>query len=214
MRGRVARKLPVLRAKAVEDVDATKSWESAASLLKTAAKDPSVPAKDVFLALRTLQKARLPDQDWAPTIGCNKHWKLVYQADSKNVQSNMKNEREGTGRYLPSITAAQLFDIKNADEGWFKNGVFLGHVAAFQFGGPCKMSQKRLNFAPREILVKIGPWKLGPFKVNFEKEGKELPYFFNFFYVDDDIIAAQGKSGGIAFWAKTTPQFVLEAGLF
>lgn len=43
------------------------------------------------------------------------------------------------------------------------------------------------------------------------KEGKGP--FFNFFYADEDIACAVGRSGGIAMWAKAEPTFVAEKGL-
>lgn len=37
--------------------------------------------------------------------------------------------------------------------------------------------------------------------------------FFSFFWMSDDFIAARGRSGGIAVWARTTPQWELEKGV-
>lgn len=42
--------------------------------------------------------------------------------------------------------------------------------------------------------------------------GKKDP-FFVFFYVDSGLICARGRGGGIAVWARTTPQWELEAGV-
>ena len=44
------------------------------------------------------------------------------------------------------------------------------------------------------------------------KRGKADP-FFVFFYVDESIIAARGRGGGIAIWARTTPGWELSSGV-
>ena len=44
------------------------------------------------------------------------------------------------------------------------------------------------------------------------KRAKDSP-FFVFFYVDDEVCAARGRGGGVAFWARTTPAWELQAGV-
>lgn len=56
---------------------------------------------------------------------------LVDDADAKNVQANLKNQDEGSGKYFPILAANQF-----TSEGKFINGVYIPHVAALQFEGP------------------------------------------------------------------------------
>jgi len=74
-------------------------------------------------------------------------------------------------------------------------------------------AQKKLEFNFDEIAIKLGPFSLGPFAISAGgKDGKGLPFFL-FFHVDQDIICAQGKGGGIALWAKADGPWLLERGI-
>ena len=56
------------------------------------------------------------------------------------------------------------------------------------------------------------PVLLAAQRLNSWKREKGDP-FFSFFWMSDDFIAARGRSGGIAVWARTTPQWELEKGV-
>lgn len=73
--------------------------------------------------------------------------------------------------------------------------------------------QKKLNFTFKSVSVKLGPLKLGPFNIGGKGDDDSKSSFFIFFYADDEIICAQGKGGGIAFWRKAELDFVLKKGL-
>jgi hypothetical protein len=72
--------------------------------------------------------------------------------------------------------------------------------------------QKITSFDMAELRVKLGPWVLGPFSVPSQVKDGKGP-FFNFFYADEDIACAIGRSGGIAMWAKAEPTFVAAKGI-
>lgn len=76
---------------------------SAADLVKRAAKDSSVPPKQVFKALRTLEAAKLQPADWDATIGGPpaRRWRLVFVAGAKTVTAANKGKSEGGGFYFP-----------------------------------------------------------------------------------------------------------------
>lgn len=63
------------------------------------------------------------------------------------------------------------------------------------------------------VKIKVGPFTLGPIKIPSpgEKDGK-MP-FFKILYVDEDILCALGKSGGIALWSKAPKTLEMEKGL-
>lgn len=75
--------------------------------------------------------------------------------------------------------------------------------------------QRKLAFDLTGLKLKLGPLNLGPFNIgggDKEGGGKGGPFFL-FFYADEDIVCAQGASGGIALWQKATPEMVLKKGL-
>lgn len=43
----------------------------------------------------------------------------------------------------------------------------------------------------------------------FTPAKRSLP-LFKIIYVDDEVAVARGRSGGLAFWARTTPTWELE----
>ncbi len=124
----------------------------------------------------------------------------------------MKKAGQGSGKYFP-LTAVQRWD---ATIGQIENGIFLGHVAALTFSGPYAMKGKKLSFDFDTLKLKLGPWTL---PINLKKKITDYTSpppkdpFFLFFYVSDDVIAARGRGGGIAFWARTTPAWELENGV-
>lgn len=176
--------------------------------LKQAALSPEVPPKEVFQALRDVQKAKLPSDDWEPKLACGNYWRLVFTADAKAVRANLKNENEGSGKYFPILAANQF-----SPDGKFINGVYLPHVAALQFEGPYEWNKGMTPFTFDNIKFKVGPFKIGPFNIppQGEKDGKKP--FFRILYVDEDILCALGKSGGIALWSKAPKTLEMEKGL-
>lgn len=59
-----------------------------------------------------------------------------------------------------------------------------------------------------EVMVKIGPWHLGPFQRSNREKGETL-----FFYVSDTMVCGQDKSGGIAYWTRVGPMEMAREGL-
>lgn len=110
------------------------------------------------------------------------------------------------------MTAAQRWD---SEIGTIENGVYLGHIASLTFSGPYAMKGRKLTFDFDTLNIKIGPFKSSfalKEKINDYVPSKKDPFFL-FFYVDEKVVAARGRSGGIAFWAKTTPAWELEKGI-
>lgn len=130
-------------------------------------------------------------------------WRLVFTADEKTKNPLLK------AVYFP-VRAQQTFIPGDKDAGVFDNGIFLfGSTVFFRFRGPARWQPKmsRLEFTVDELEVKIGSfrWK----KAGLDKEGptlegrtaKTLP-FFTFFSIRKDILAARGRSGGLALYAR------------
>ena len=132
-------------------------------------------------------------------------------AGAMQVREAMKGVSEGGGQYFP-LTAVQRWDRA---AGTIENGVFLGHIAALKFSGPYAMVGKKLTFDFDTLSLKLGPLKFDfPLKKKVESytPGPKDPFFL-VFYVDNDVVAARGKGGGVAYWARTSPQWELERGI-
>lgn len=209
-------RLAAVRVQASAAVPATlpPAVSSAADLVKRAAKDSSVPPKQVFKALRTLEAAKLQPADWNATIGGPpaRRWRLVFVAGAKTVTAANKGKSEGGGFYFP-LAGCQRYDASTGD---YQNGIFLGRLAALTFDGTYVVQGKILAFNIDTLNLRIGGWKTSfPLKTRRQgswKREKGDP-FFSFFWMSDDFIAARGRSGGIAVWARTTPQWELEKGV-
>lgn len=105
-----SRRLAALRvqASAAEAATLPPAVSSAADVIKRAAKDGSVPPKQVFKALRMLEAAKLQPGDWDATIGGPpaRRWRLVFVAGAKLVTAANKGKGEGGGFYFPLAGAA------------------------------------------------------------------------------------------------------------
>lgn len=172
----------------------------------------------VFAALRTLEQAKLqPSAEWGSTIGGTatpgNRWRLVFTSGTKQVQDALKGAGKGGGSYFP-LTACQRWDASSNE---IENGIFLGRLAALTFKGPYRLEGKVLAFDFDTLTLRLGGWKTAiPLKGKLDpstfKRGKSSPFFL-FFYVDDRIICARGRGGGIAVWARATPQWELQSGV-
>ncbi|PSC70869.1 hypothetical protein C2E20_5731 [Micractinium conductrix] len=191
--------------------------DSAVDTLLRAAATGCVPPATVFVALRTLESAKLPPGDWDSIIGGDaspgNRWRLVFTSGTKQVQDAIKGVGKGGGAYFP-ITACQRWDATRNE---IENGVYLGRIAALTFQGPYRMEGKILEFDFDTLKLRLGGWTLPlPLKAKQDpsafKRSKDSP-FFVFYYVSDKIICARGRGGGIAMWARTTPQWELEQGV-
>lgn len=73
------------------------------------------------------------------------------------------------------------------------------------FEGRLSWKKKILAFVFEKIRIKVGPF--GPFEIKLgqtdpDREPSNIDSFFIWFYVDDEIAVARGKSGGTAFWCR------------
>lgn len=203
----------VCNASSTEEV----SVQTAITTLHKAAKDKSVPPVEVFKAMREVEKAKVPVEDsWATLLGGTSspgnRWRLVFTSGTKEVQQALKGLGPGGGKYFP-ITAAQRWD---ASKNEIENGIYLGHLAALTFKGPYKMSGKKLQFDFDTLTLKLGPSFSLPLKARINPEmyapDPKGPFFL-FAYIDDKICIARGRGGGIAMWARTSPEWELKNGL-
>lgn len=163
-------------------------------MLKKAAKTRKVPPAEILNAFSVIEKAKLDPSGFFETLGGTnspgRTWMLVFTAEKKL----------GRGRYFP-ITAVQRFDAVGKR---IENGVYFGPLGSLTFEGRLSWKKRILAFVFERIRIKVGP--LNPFELSLkgddEREPNNTDPFFIWFYVDEEIAVARGRSGGTAFWVR------------
>lgn len=85
-----------------------------------------------------------------------------------------------------------------------ENGVYLGPLGCLTFEGRFSWKKRILAFIFEKIRIKVGP--LNPFEINIRGKDDSEPSnknpFFVWFYIDEEIAVARGRSGGTAVWCR------------
>ncbi|XP_012572062.2 uncharacterized protein [Cicer arietinum] len=178
----------------IEDEKPKREVEESVKVLKNAAKTRKVPLEEILSALSVIEKAKVDPSGFLEILGGKESpgrtWMLVFTA---------KKKLEG-GRYFP-LTAVQRFD---ATAKRIENGVYLGPVGQLTFEGKLSWKNRILSFIFENLRIKVGPLK--PLQISLgQKEDREPSTkdpFFIWFYVDNEIAVARGRSGGTAFWCQ------------
>ncbi|PKI60002.1 hypothetical protein CRG98_019590 [Punica granatum] len=163
-------------------------------VLKNAAKTRKVASEEILPALSVIEKAKIDPSPFLETLGGTKTpgktWMLIYTAEKKLEQ----------GRYFP-LTAVQRFDSAGKR---IENGVYLGSLGFLTFEGRFSWKKRILAFIFERIRIKVGPFN--PLEIGLGQKDDREPStkdpFFIWFYVDEEIAVAQGRSGGTAFWCR------------
>lgn len=179
-----------------DEVESTpsKEVEESIQVLKKAAKTRKVAATEIMSAFRLLEKAKIDPSHFCETLGGSESpgrtWMLIFTAE-KGLKS---------GKYFP-ITAVQRFD---AAARRIENGVYLGPLGCLTFEGRFSWKKRILAFVFELIRIKVGPFN--PFEIKFKGDDETEPTtknpFFIWFYIDEEIAVARGRSGGTAFWCR------------
>ena len=107
-------------------------------------------------------------------------------------------------------TAIQRFDAETSEN---ENGIFelFGSDAVkFTVKGPFKWPDAERRaicaFRPTSAFLKLGPlereWPLEAEEPPFDDARPTQLPFFKFLLVDDEVAVAQGRTGGVAVWAR------------
>lgn len=141
-------------------------------------------------------------------------WQLRYTAPNKPAYKAGKPE--GRGFYWPRLapgTIAFRQPDPDSDPLTIENQVRLGWFM-LRFSGPAKFQPKKnlLAFDFTQVELWLGDQRLFslPIRGRATPEGFEqtaiakLP-FFAFFAATEDYLAARGRGGGLALWAKSHP---------
>ncbi|XP_030532673.1 uncharacterized protein LOC115742496 isoform X1 [Rhodamnia argentea] len=163
-------------------------------VLKDAAKTRKVPAEEVLSALSVIEKSKLDPSGFLSTLGGSESpgrtWMLIFTAENKLKK----------GRYFP-LTAVQRFDAAGKR---IENGVYLGGLGYLTFEGRLSWKKRILAFIFERMRIKIGPFN--PLEIGLGQQGDREPStkdpFFIWYFVDEEIAVARGRSGGTAFWCR------------
>ncbi|KAH7549242.1 hypothetical protein JRO89_XS13G0003600 [Xanthoceras sorbifolium] len=153
-----------------------------------------VAVEEILSALSVIEKSKIDPSGFLETLGGStspgRTWMLIFTAENQ-----LKS-----GRYFP-ITAVQRFDAAGKR---IENGVYLGPIGRLTFEGRFNWKKRILAFIFERIRIKIGFLK--PIEISFgQKEDREPSTkdpFFIWFYIDEEIAVARGRSGGTAFWCQ------------
>lgn len=170
--------------------------EESVRVLKNAAKTRKVPAEEILAAFSAIERAKIDPSKFLETLGGTESpgrtWMLIFTAE-KGL---------GRGRYFP-ITAIQRFD---ATAKRIENGVYLGPLGFLTFEGPFSWKNRILAFVFERLRIKLGPFD--PFDISIKGKDERVPSnkdkdpFFIWFYIDEEIAVARGRSGGTAYWVR------------
>ncbi|KAL2234405.1 UNVERIFIED_CONTAM: hypothetical protein Sindi_1172700 [Sesamum indicum] len=172
----------------------SKEVEDCVRVLKNAAKTRKIPSEDILYAFSVIEKAKVDPSSFLETLGGTnspgRTWMLIFTAEKKLNR----------GKYFP-ITAVQRFDAAGKR---IENGVYLGPFGNLTFEGRFSWKKRILAFIFERIRIKVGP--LNPFEISFKGKDETEPSnkdpFFIWFYIDEEIAVARGRSGGTAFWVR------------
>ncbi|CAN4100310.1 unnamed protein product [Withania somnifera] len=170
--------------------------EESVRVLKNAAKTRKVPGKEILAAFSAIERAKVDPSKFLETLGGTESpgrtWMLIFTAEKGLTR----------GRYFP-ITAIQRFD---AAAKRIENGVYLGPLGFLTFEGPFSWKNRILAFVFERLRIKLGPFD--PFDISIkgkderEPSNKDKDPFFIWFYIDEEIAVARGRSGGTAYWVR------------
>ncbi|MEB3227220.1 MAG: hypothetical protein VKJ27_02465, partial [Synechocystis sp.] len=139
-------------------------------------------------------------------------WQLRFVTGTKKVRQRA-GVVLGAGQYLPNWVGITLaYEADSATTGRMINRVSLGALT-FVVSGPCCWQSPRnlLAFDFTHLEITLGLLKLfqGYLGNGAEREAKFFQSsigkqaFFVFFLLEERVIAARGKGGGLALWVKT-----------
>lgn len=138
----------------------------------------------------------------------------MFTSGTDQVRKAVAGGKSG-GVYIP-ITAVQRWRLEDK---LIENGIYLGFLGAFVFGGRWNAKGKRLTFDFDSVRLRLGPWSK-EFAIKGKKAEEEAKTgkkssgpFFLFAYADDDICVARGRSGGVAMWARASADWQFKAGI-
>lgn len=190
--------------------------QAAQSIITQSGSKPSPPAvvEALLLAEKTAKKSKT-HYSFNQLIG---DWRLCFITGTKKTRQRA-GVVMGAGRYIPGLVSIQL-SYSAAPAPSPDNSIQAGNVENIvRFGalqlalsGPAKLlaGKNILAFDFTRISVQLfgrvvyrGSMRGGEAKEReFYEESVSKQAFFSYFIMQDDIIAARGRGGGLALWGR------------
>ncbi|PSO50479.1 MAG: hypothetical protein BRC33_03060 [Cyanobacteria bacterium SW_9_44_58] len=172
---------------------------------------------EIVTALVKLEKAGKKTKETVSYQQLLGKWRLWFITGTKKTRQRA-GVMLGAGRYLPPAIKVYLSYSKNpevtlaeGEAGKVENSV---SIAGFNLilSGPTKFfpKQKLLAFDFTKLTIKLfgktiysGNIRGGKNSMeNFYQQSIKKQAFFRYFLIEDNLIAARGKGGGLAFWRR------------
>lgn len=184
--------------------------------VKETGKSRPKPA-EIVTALVNLEKAGKKTKETVSYQQLLGTWRLWFITGTKKTRQRA-GVMLGAGRYLPSgikicLSYSQNPDIALAEgeAGKVENSVSLAGIN-LTLSGPTKFfpKQKLLAFDFTQLTIKLlgktvysGNIRGGKNSVeNFYQQPIKKQAFFRYFLIEENLIAARGRGGGLAFWRR------------
>jgi hypothetical protein len=172
------------------------------------------PGDELVAALLALEKEARYDKSshcFRELVG---NWRLCFITGTKKAR-NRAGIVLGAGKYLfPGIKIEIRFQETTQDQGEIENIVQVGTVR-LSVKGPAKFLSKKnlLAFDFTQMRVQLLGITLYDGYIRGGKTSEENFFqkrigqqaFFAYFVINPQILAARGKGGGLALWAKSNP---------
>ena len=186
-----------------------------ASIVKASKSDLPTPTELVKALLET-EKASKKDNcasSFSQLIGI---WNLRFITGTKKTRKRA-GITLGAGKYIPQLLNIQIAYERDrqrkANVGKVINTVKLGSIS-FSLTGPIEFIEGKniLAFDFTKILIKIfgkdlysGYIRNGAAReTEFYDQKIKQQAFFHYFLIEDNVIAARGRGGGLALWVKNS----------
>jgi len=182
---------------------------------KTEAKKSNQPdASSVIKALLDAEKTAKKEKvvySFDRLIGT---WNLSFVSGIKKVREKSVVVL-GSGKYIPKLIGINILYIQDQEQsintGRVRNSVELGFLNLY-LTGPIKFIEPKniLAFDFTQMAISIFGFKIyqgyireGKARENDFYQGKlSEQAFFSYFLIEDNLIAARGKGGGLALWCR------------
>ena len=185
------------------------------SILKAAiAKDNQLPKPEQVVAI-LLEKEKQPKKqsDLFSLANLVGNWNLRFITGTRKTR-HRAGVVLGAGRYIPRFIKIQIqytAEDLSSNTGQVINSVKLAFLQ-LSLTGPIKFipEKKILAFDFTYLKIFLGRFNLYQGYVrdglkrntDFEQQKLKNQAFFKYFLIEDDFIAARGKGGGLALWAR------------
>lgn len=172
------------------------------------------PASDkLVLALVAAEKSSHQSK---PRYTCDQlqgTWRLCFITGTKQAQ-NRAGVVLRSGRYLPRWATIELtyHPATSSQPETLENCINLGALN-LKLTGPAKFVQPKniLAFDFTHLSITFGQFNVYQGKIRGGKESEEKFYqekiksqaFFTYFLIEDNLIAARGRGGGLALWGRS-----------